>query len=69
INLDEIEPDEVADFVSECAANGKTPLAFKTEDREKLETALFAYTGVACVFAEGDMQDVCEKFGAHRVSG
>ena len=69
ISLDEIAPDEVSDFVSECAANGKTPLAFKTEDREKLETALFAYTGVACVFAEGDMQDVCEKYGAHRVSG
>lgn len=66
INLDEIALDEVSDFVSECAANGKTPLAFKTEDSEKLEKALFAYTGVACVFAGMDMQDVCEKYGAVR---
>lgn len=69
IDLDEIAPDDVSDFVLECAANGKTPLAFKTEDKEKLEKALFAYPGVACVFAGMDMQDVCEKYGAHRVDG
>lgn len=66
INLDEIALDEISDFVSECAANGKTPLAFKTEDREKLKKALFAYTGVACVFAGTDMQNVCEKYSAVR---
>lgn len=67
INLDEIEEDEVADFVAECAANGKTALAFKTENREKLEKALFVYTGIACVFAGNDAQDVCDKYGAVRV--
>lgn len=66
IDLNKIDLDEVADFVSECAANGKTPLAFKTEDREKLKKALFAYTGIACVFAGSDMQDICEKYGAVR---
>lgn len=69
INLDEIEPDEIDDFVLECAANGKTPLAFKTEDKEKLEKALFAYPGVACVFADEILKDVCSKYGAHRVDG
>lgn len=64
INLDEIDEGDVSDFVAECAANGKTPLAFKTENREKLEKALFTYPGVACVFSESDMRDVCEKYGA-----
>ncbi len=66
IHLDEIDICDISDFVSECAANGKTPLAFQTEDREKLEKALFAYTGIACVFAGSDMQDICEKYGAVR---
>ncbi len=66
INLDEIDEDEVSDFVSECAANGKTPLAFRTEDKEKLEKALFTYPGIACVFAGSDMQDICDKYGAVR---
>lgn len=65
IDLGDIAPEDVSDFVLECAANGKTPLAFKTDDRDKLEKALCAYAGIACVFAESDLQDVCEKYGAH----
>lgn len=69
ISLDEIEPDEISDFVSECAANGKTPLAFQTASKEKLEKALFVYPGIACVFAEAEMEDTCKKYGAIRVDG
>ncbi len=67
IRLDEIDADEVPDFVAECAANGKTPLAFKTEDTDKLKKALFAYAGIACVFAGKEAQDVCDRYGAVRV--
>ncbi len=67
IDLDEIDTDEISDFVSECAANGKTPLAFKTEDKEKLQKALFTYPGVACVLAGTELQDVCDRYGAVRI--
>ena len=69
LDLDNIALDDLSDFVLECAANGKTPLAFKTEDKEKLEKALFAYPGVACVFADDILKEVCAKYGAHRVDG
>lgn len=64
INLDDIDTDEISDFVSECAANGKTPLAFKTDDTEKLEKALFTYPGIACVFSGAQAKAVCEKYGS-----
>ena len=64
INLDDIDTDEISDFVSECAANGKTPLAFKTDDTEKLEKALFTYPGIACVFSGAQAKTVCEKYGS-----
>ncbi|MBQ6714898.1 MAG: homocysteine S-methyltransferase family protein, partial [Clostridia bacterium] len=64
IDLDEIDADEISDFVSECAANGKTPLAFKTDDTEKLEKALFTYPGIACVFSGAQAKAVCEKYGS-----
>ncbi len=67
IDLDEIDTDEISDFVAECAANGKTPLAFKTEDKEKLQKALFTYPGIACVLAGIELQDVCDRYGAVRV--
>ena len=69
IDLTNMDADEAEEFTSDCAAFGKTPLAFKANDEETLEAALRAYSGIACVFAESDLQDVCDKYGAYRMEG
>ena len=67
IDLTEMDAEEAEEFTSDCAAFGKTPLAFKADNEETLEAALRTYSGVACVFAGSDLQDVCDKYGAYRV--
>ena len=67
IDLTNMDTDEAEEFTSDCAAFGKTPLAFKANDAEVLEAALLAYAGIACVFAGSNLQDVCDKYGAYRV--
>lgn len=65
IDLSALTQEEIPDFIAECTANGKTPLAFKGGTDETLKIALRNYPGAACVFADKSKKDIAEYYGAH----